>query len=168
MSCFQNSLWFLRLATTLHLRTVYMTSVISLHPTWQGSEAQGCGPMGSAILNQVCDKQTQVKLLVPVVDFTSNLLPLEAADITWRFIPKDSSKPSCSKQLNHVQTFFDLIDCYPPGSSAHGFSRQEYRSGQPFPLPGDLPDPGIEPRSPVLQLDYLLSNSPGKPTIYYF
>lgn len=99
MSCFQNSLWFLRLATTLHLRTVYMTSVISLHPTWQGSEAQGCGPMGSAILNQVCDKQTQVKLLVPVVDFTSNLLPLEAADITWRFIPKDSSKPSCSKQL---------------------------------------------------------------------
>ena len=33
------------------------------------------------------------------------------------------------------------------------FSRQEYWSGWPFPSPGDLPDPGIEPRSPVLQAD---------------
>ena len=31
-----------------------------------------------------------------------------------------------------------------------GFSRQEYCSGQPFPFPGDLPDPGVEPRSPAL------------------
>ena len=35
-----------------------------------------------------------------------------------------------------------------------GFSRQEYWSGLPFPSPGDLRDPGIEPRSPVLQ-EYL-------------
>ena len=34
-----------------------------------------------------------------------------------------------------------------------GFSRQEYWSGLPFPSPGDLPDPGIEPRSPALQAD---------------
>ena len=34
-----------------------------------------------------------------------------------------------------------------------GFSRQEYWSGLPFPSPGDLPDPGIEPRSPTLQAD---------------
>ena len=34
-----------------------------------------------------------------------------------------------------------------------GFSRQEYCSGLPFPSPGDLPDPGIEPRSPALQAD---------------
>ena len=38
-----------------------------------------------------------------------------------------------------------------------GFSRQEYWSGLPFPSPGDLPDPGIEPRSPELQADALLS-----------
>ena len=31
-----------------------------------------------------------------------------------------------------------------------GFSRQEYRNGLPFPSPGDLPNPGIEPRSPAL------------------
>ena len=38
-----------------------------------------------------------------------------------------------------------------------GFSRQEYWSGLPFPSPGDLPDPGIEPRSPALQADTLPS-----------
>ena len=43
-----------------------------------------------------------------------------------------------------------------------GFSRQEYWSGLPFPSPGDLPDPGIEPRSPALQADALLSEPPGK------
>ena len=35
------------------------------------------------------------------------------------------------------------------------FSRQEYQSGLPFPSPGDLPNPGIEPRSPALQADAL-------------
>ena len=38
-----------------------------------------------------------------------------------------------------------------------GFSRQEYWSGLPFPSTGDLPDPGIEPRSPTLQADSLLT-----------
>ena len=36
-----------------------------------------------------------------------------------------------------------------------GFFRQEYWSGLPFPSPGDLPDPGIEPRSPALKADSL-------------
>ena len=42
-----------------------------------------------------------------------------------------------------------------------GFSRQEYWSGLPFPSPGDLPNPGIEPRSPALQADA----SPSKPLL---
>ena len=42
------------------------------------------------------------------------------------------------------------------------FSRQEYWSGLPFPSPGDLPDPGIEPGSPALQADSLLPELPGK------
>ena len=42
------------------------------------------------------------------------------------------------------------MDCNPRGSSVHGiFSRQEYWSGLPFPPPGDLPNPGIKPRSLV-------------------
>ena len=46
-------------------------------------------------------------------------------------------------------------------------SRQEYWSKVPFPSPGDLPNPGIEPWSPALQADSLLSESPGKPFNYY-
>ena len=50
----------------------------------------------------------------------------------------------------------------PPGSSVHGFSTQEYWSGFPFPSPGDLPDPGIKPRSPALQAESLLSEPQGR------
>ena len=49
-----------------------------------------------------------------------------------------------------------------------GFSRQEYWSGLPFTSPGDLPNPGIEPRSPALQTDALLSEPLGKPFAFSF
>ena len=45
-----------------------------------------------------------------------------------------------------------------------GFSREEYWSGLPFPSPGNFPDPGIKPRSPVLQADSLLSELQVSPT----
>ena len=44
-----------------------------------------------------------------------------------------------------------------------GYFRQEYWNGLPFPSPRDLPNPGIEPRSPALQEDSLLSEPTGKP-----
>ena len=56
----------------------------------------------------------------------------------------------------------DPIDCSLLDSCVHGIFRQEYWSGLPFPSPGDLPDPGIEPRSPALQADALPSEPPGK------
>ena len=43
------------------------------------------------------------------------------------------------------------------------FSLSEYWGGEPFPFPGDLPHPGIEPGSPTLQADSLPSEPPGKP-----
>ena len=43
------------------------------------------------------------------------------------------------------------------------FSRPDYWSGSPFPLPGDLPNPGIEPKSPAFQADSLPAEPPGKP-----
>ena len=57
------------------------------------------------------------------------------------------------------------IDIFPKMSAIWSmeFSRQEYWSGLPFPSPGDLPNPGIEPRSPALQADALPSEPPGKP-----
>ena len=53
-----------------------------------------------------------------------------------------------------------MVACQAPLSME--FSRQEYWSGLPFPSPGDLSDPRIEPRSPALQADSLLSEPPGK------
>ena len=44
-----------------------------------------------------------------------------------------------------------------------GFSRQGYWHQYPFPSPGDLPDPGTEPRSSVLQADFLPSEPQGSP-----
>ena len=67
------------------------------------------------------------------------------------------------KSLSHVQLFATprMVAYQSPQSMES--SRQEYWSGLPFPSPGDLPDPGIEPRSPALQADALPSEPPGKP-----
>ena len=54
------------------------------------------------------------------------------------------------------------MNCSLPGSSVHGIL-QACWSGSPLPSPGDLPDPGIEPRSTALQIDSLPSEPPGKP-----
>ena len=53
-------------------------------------------------------------------------------------------------------------------SPSMGFSRQEYWSGLPFLSPGDLPHPGIEPRSPTLKADALPSEPPGKSSKTFF
>ena len=50
-----------------------------------------------------------------------------------------------------------------PGSSLHEILQARILDGLPFLFPGDLPDPGIEPGSPALQADSLLSEPPGKP-----
>ena len=60
-----------------------------------------------------------------------------------------------SEVAQSCPTLWDPMDCSPP--------RQEYWSGLPFLSPGDLPDPGIKPRSPALQADALTSEPPGKP-----
>ena len=66
------------------------------------------------------------------------------------------------KSLSLVRLFANpwTVACQAPLSV--GFSRQ-YWSGLPFPSSGDLPGPGIEPRSPALQADALISEPPGKP-----
>ena len=67
------------------------------------------------------------------------------------------------KSLSHVRVFATpwIVAYQAPLST--GFSRQENWSGLPFPSPGDLPNPGIEPGSPALQTDALPSEPPGKP-----
>ena len=55
-------------------------------------------------------------------------------------------------------TLCDPTDCSRQAPLSMEFSREEYWSALPFPPPGDLPDPGIEPSSPVLQADSLPSD----------
>ena len=67
------------------------------------------------------------------------------------------------KSLSHVPLFATPWTVAHQALPPRGFSRQEYWSGLPFLSPGDLPDPGIEPRSPALEADALTSEPPGKP-----
>ena len=60
--------------------------------------------------------------------------------------------------LSHIQLFLT-----PWTTQSMEFSRPEYWNGQPFPSPGDLPNPGIELRSPTLQEDSLPAEPQGKP-----
>ena len=78
------------------------------------------------------------------------------------FLPRRGSPKlpvsSCVLVIQSCPTLCNLMQCSPPSSSLYmEFSRQEYWSGLSFPSPGDLPNPGIEPRSPALQADALLS-----------
>ena len=66
------------------------------------------------------------------------------------------------KSLSRVRLFATQWTIAHQAPSSMGVSRQEYWSGLPFPSPRDLPDPGIEPRSPSLQADALTSEPPGK------
>ena len=69
------------------------------------------------------------------------------------------------KLLSHVRLFVTPWTVTYQAPLSMGFSRQEYLSGLPFPSPGYLPDPAIEPGSPALQADTLPSEPPGKPNI---
>ena len=69
---------------------------------------------------------------------------------------------SCFSRVRLFATPWTVAYHAPPSM---GFSRQGYWSGVPSPSPGDLPDPGIEARSPVLQADSLLSEPLEKPVI---
>ena len=72
----------------------------------------------------------------------------------WRDIVK-------VKSLSRVRLFVTPWTVAYQAPPSMGFSRQECWSGLPFPSPGDLPNPGIEPRSPALQADTLPSEPPG-------
>ena len=67
------------------------------------------------------------------------------------------------KSLSSVQLFATPWTVAYQASPSVGFYRQGYCSGLSFPSPGELPDPGIKPRSPILQADVLPSGPPGKP-----
>ena len=103
-------------------------------------------------------------------------LPDSGIELESRALQADSllsespgEPPNCMlllllSRFSRVQLFVtpQTVACQTPLSM--DFSRQESWSGLPFPSPGDLPGPGIKLKSPGLQADSLLSESPGKPT----
>ena len=66
-----------------------------------------------------------------------------------------------AKSLQSCLTLCDPVDCSPPGSSVHGILQARILEWVAISFSTDLPDPGIEPRSPALQADSLLSELQG-------
>ena len=67
-----------------------------------------------------------------------------------------------------MSDYFQLHDCSPPGSLPMGLPREEYWSRLPWPPPGHLPNPGIEPSSLALHVNSLPLNQWGSPLTSYF
>ena len=68
-----------------------------------------------------------------------------------------------SEVAQSCPTFGDPMDCSLPGFSLHGIFQARVLEWGAISFSGDLPDPGVKPRSPILQADALLSEPPGKP-----
>ena len=76
--------------------------------------------------------------------------------LLFGFLLKGIYGPSCCLVAKLCSTILaNCLDCSLPGSSVTGISQQECLRGLPFPPPGDLSSPGIEPASPALQADPL-------------
>ena len=72
-----------------------------------------------------------------------------------------------AKSLQSCLTLWDPLGHNPPASSVLGILQAEYWSGLPCPPPGDVPNSGIEPRSPALQADFLHRSHQGSLGWYY-
>ena len=83
------------------------------------------------------------------------------------FTTKLSGKPMKVKvkSLSRVRLFATPWTVAHQAPQSMGFSRQEYWSGLPFPSPGDLPDPRIEPMSPALAGRFFTTETVGKPLL---
>ena len=82
-----------------------------------------------------------------------------------RLVKRSGGSKTCVCVLSHIQLFATPWTSACQAPLFMGFSRQDYWSGLPFRLPGDLPDPGIKPESPVspaLADRVFTTESPGK------
>ena len=79
-----------------------------------------------------------------------------------KFLVDINNKGVCVKLAQSRPTLCDPMGCSLPRSSVRGILQARILEWVAFPSPGDLPNPGIEPRSPALQADALPSEPPGK------
>ena len=85
---------------------------------------------------------------------------LTSPNSAFSLTPKPSDRPEHMEILSNVKVNVKVAQLYPTL-----FSRPEHWSGQPFPSPGDLPNPGIKPRSSTPQVDSLPAEPQGKPLL---
>ena len=96
-------------------------------------------------------------ILLGISDAMGKTMPINTHISSLLLFPSLSGMCVLS-HFSHVHLFMILLTVTHQTPMSMGFSRQEYWNGLPFPTPGDLPDPGIEPESPVspaLQADSL-------------
>ena len=84
-----------------------------------------------------------------------------ASDLQKMLIAKCGAYEPVNDALSYVRLF-----ATPQTIQSMGFFRPEHWCGELFPSPGDLPNPGIEPRSPTLQVDALPAEPQGKPMVH--
>ena len=104
----------------------------------------------------------KLNMVLQFSDLFRSILPIKA----WRG-GEFGGEWSEMKSLSCVRLFVTPWTVAHQAPLSMVFSRQGYWSGLPFPSPGDLPDPGIEPGSPALQADALPSEPPGKAESLY-
>ena len=110
------------------------------------------------------DSDTWYNMDEPQDNMLSKISPSQKDKYTvWFHLDRVSESETVSHSI--MSNSVTPIGYSPLGSSSMGFSRQEYWSGLPFPSPGCLMDPGIEPRSPTLQAGSLQSKPPGNSQI---
>ena len=112
---------------------------------------------------QSCDQSQNLKFISLTISAFYRLCLLDNAkyerkklspgQLTWWLV---------GQSLSCVQLFCDPLAVARWAPLSMGFSRQEYWSGQPCPSPGDLPNPGIKPRTPTLWADSLPTEPPWK------
>ena len=116
------------------------------------------------VSNYFCTPESNIKLMQNISQYKPSP-KRKWEDLTNLAVLSTQSELTKSvevKSLSHVWLLATPWTVAHQAPLSKGFSRQESWSGLPFPSPGDLPNPGIEPRSPTLQADALTSEPPGK------
>ena len=117
--------------------------------------------MGKLQMEQVWWKKIRSLFVMPpgiqvIVSLEFRVQAEQSSVCKWKW------KWSCTVVSDSLQP----RDCSLSGSSIHGILQARILEWVPFPSPGDLPNPGIEPGSPALEADALTSEPPGKPHQY--
>ena len=141
------------------------------------NKASGCDDIPVELFKFLKDDAIKVLLSLCQKTWKTQQWPEDWKRSILTPIPKKGSTKECANHqtialISHASNHQRSCSVVSDSLWSHGlyspsmeFSRQEYWSRLPFPSPGDLPDPGIKPRSPALQTDVLPSELLGKPSM---